>query len=462
MDKTSNNIDKFFREKLSGLEADGSSGLWRKIYFLLIYKKLLFWGLTVLILIAGIFFFYKASSVNEKNARDNTGAFLTDSTFFMRDSESGNTTNNLYDQTISESDNAQKNNMIGQSSDSRIEESVESQKTIKKDAKQDVEQDVDVSINVKTGQGMIKTDAGQSDNANAKLSAGSPVLSLMTLPVPPFNTVDNVPFIITPEQPIENNNTGHDGEPGPKQKKIFLSIEASLNPAYITTAQSCECVDPADNIYNESGTKGIFTLGGAAGVTANINGFFLKTGLEYASYGHDDDYSYATDEIDNEQSYFEYDTTWAWVYDPPEIYQYPLSIDSSFVTIYKTENISAKNRFNCLEIPLLFGYSFLDDKKVSFEFSTGCSFGFLISASGSILSPYDKTILDLNKSQGFIQNSSINYIAQMGIGFKLTPKAKFILRPVYKRSLRSTFENGFPLKQKFNTFGISLGFNVKF
>jgi len=442
MDNRAKNIDNYFKDKLGNLEVETSENLWRRLYLLLIYKKLVLWGVFVLLVITGIFFLFQGTDSIKANRTVKSGNKLPASSLTVQSSET--------ETTSSES------NVKNYNHDTSI--AMQDKEAISENTENKREETVELPGN-NTGSGNTNPKE-QGKTVESNLS-GFKIGYITTLNVSAFKTGDNLPLNIIKKPFTGNDYSAGDGEPNPKRKKVLWSADFTLNPAYIATRQSCEYVYPDNSYHFEYNSRNIFILGASAGISASINHLFLKSGFEYSSYGQDAAYVFTTDEVDNGQSYYNYDTTWGWVYDPPEIYPYPLSIDSTFVTVYKTENINAKNRFDYLEIPFLIGYKSDGDKKVSFEISTGCTFGFLISASGKIPSPVDKSLLDMDKTSSFIRNRSVNYIARIGVRLRLSDRTGFIISPFYKRSLRSVYENSFPVKQNFNTFGISFGFDIK-
>ncbi|NOX47522.1 MAG: hypothetical protein GXO89_11165 [Chlorobi bacterium] len=202
-------------------------------------------------------------------------------------------------------------------------------------------------------------------------------------------------------------------------------------------------------------------MGGSTEIKLSLSHFFLQSGLDYSVYGQNGNYRFTTDEIDYENSYYNYDTTWVWIYDPPDAYPYPIVTDSTFVPDYFVKTSFAKNRYTYLEIPLIVGVQFAGDKKTSFEIGTGVSFGFLVSTKGQLPSLDGNSLTELNKSDAFLQNTSLNFIVQSGVRFRLSDKTSFTIRPYYKGSLQSNFEKSFPVSQKFRTLGISFGMNIK-
>ena len=457
MDNKSKNIDNFFKDKLGNLEAETSKNLWKRLYFLLIYKKLVLWAAFLLLLAFGIIYLFPDSDAIQASHNNDSNRMLSETQITGLSSEMQNPTDKPQQQSAQlQQDNLSVNETEANDDITPISE--QKKKTTPENNKNKQKESVALPDE---NSGLLSNNQKEYGKAFENNLSDTKTGYMAVLNITALKTGENLPSKNIQKPFMENNYSAGDGDPNPKQKKVLWSAGLTLNPACITQKQSCECVSPEISPGSDNSSQNIFTLGASVEITASIRHLILKSGLEYAVYGQDAGYSLTTDEIDNGQSYYSYDTTWGWVYDPPEIYPYPLSIDSTFFPVYKTEEINSKNRFNYLEIPFLIGYQSGEDKKVSFEISTGCSFGFLVSASGKIPSPTDKSLLELDKSSPFIRNSSINYIAQIGVRFRLSDKTRFIIRPVYKRSLKSTYEKSFPVKQNFNTFGIYLGFDIK-
>ncbi len=460
MNNQPENIDKFFKERLSNLELKGESSgkLWRKLLFLLYFKRIIFWSLIIIAIFSGIFFFFtfQDSSRIEETFSDNTVSNHAHSQqeipFRSENTEKSNISQEVSsNRVLKENGNSYDNNSKNKQ-----------QQYINRNAK--VNEQMEIVSVPKNDKTELRTQNFKDfRHSSDKQKVREYIVGVMpVLAVNELITGNEFSIDFAANKNAANNYRPDDGEPGPEPMKNKWSAEIMLNPAYVTSKSSCECVSPDNNNYYKDEANNIFTVGASMGVMYSVKHFFLKSGADYSVYGENTSYVHTTGEIDEDKSYYTYDTVWGWVYDPPDVYPYPLSIDSTFNPFYKTESVNFSSRYNYLEIPLLIGYDLLDDRKVGLEISTGCSFGFLISAKGKMPSPYDDSFLDINKSSPFIRNSSINYILQLGIKFGLSEKSKFIIRPFYKRNLRSIFENDFPVKRKFNTFGVSFGITYKF
>lgn len=443
-----NNIDNYFKEHLENLEAETAQNRWRKLYWMLIYKKVLIW---VLVLgIAGVIFTLIFNPSQDKTSMDLSNDPISLSTEDITSNETSTSLQNENESisTINQSNSDKSNEIITESTNTENQ----SKETVK----------INPNIQKQNPKSIYQKDE-KPESPKGNIKSLSLLENLTAIQFMNFETVEynyyNIPTRRTWGDSIFDENG--ENKNSPKVKTSVWSASLFLNPAYNTISLS------GDDTYNDhiikrnKSEENIFTLGAAAEARLSMGNFFMQSGIDYSVYGQDANYKFATDEIDYENSYFNYDTTWVWVYDPPFAYPYPLRVDSTFVPEYKMETTSAKNRYTYLEIPFIVGVQLTNDKKVSFEMGTGLSFGFLLSAHGQLPSPENNSLTEISKSSLFLRNTSINFIVQSGVRFKLSDKTNFVVRPYYKGSLQSIFEKGFPIDQKFRTLGISIGMTIK-
>ena len=186
----------------------------------------------------------------------------------------------------------------------------------------------------------------------------------------------------------------------------------------------------------------------------------IGTGLLYSVYRQYRDYQHINHVYNPDNSYYNYDTTWMWVYDPPVIGK-PIvkNVDSTWVKVYDEHKIdhSGYNEISYFEIPLTVGYRFSSNQFVV-ELSMGASVGFVHRSVFKVP--------DFNNYQNITDVTDVNtvmfnYIASATFYYQLSEKVWLIATPCYKQNLRSVFNKTYPVNERFNTFGLNLGVSFR-
>ena len=182
----------------------------------------------------------------------------------------------------------------------------------------------------------------------------------------------------------------------------------------------------------------------------------VGTGLLYSVYRQYRDYQHINRIYNPDNSYFEHDTTWMWVYDPPVIGKPVVkNIDSAWVKVYDKYKIdhSGYNEISYFEIPLTIGYRFHSNRFIV-ELSMGASVGFVHRSVYKVpdFDDYQK-ITDVSD----VNTTMFNYIASATFYYQLSEKMWLIAAPCYKQNLQSVFNKTYPVDEHFNTFGLNLG-----
>lgn len=189
--------------------------------------------------------------------------------------------------------------------------------------------------------------------------------------------------------------------------------------------------------------------------------WFVQTGLNYSVYKNNKNYNYNYQVTDSANSYFNYDTIWVWIYDPPNL-EYPVmvGIDTVWVLVYEDINVKNNgiNEWSYLEIPVLVGYQF-NHRKFGFEFATGISMGFLLKSKGSL--PKFPDVEGMEELEKDINQTMFNFLLQVGVSYQIVNGWSVIVQPYYKQNLQSVFENNYPIDQRFRAFGLNFGVRVK-
>ncbi len=197
-----------------------------------------------------------------------------------------------------------------------------------------------------------------------------------------------------------------------------------------------------------------------AEVRYQFNRWSIGTGLLYSVYRQYRDYKHINRIYNPGNSYFNYDTTWMWVYDPPVVGK-PIikNVDSTWIKVYDEHKIdhSGYNEISYFEIPLTVGYRFSSNLFIV-EFSMGASVGFVHRSVFKVP--------DFNNYQNITDVTDVNtvmfnYIASATFYYQLSEKVWLIATPCYKQNLRSVFNKTYPVNERFNTFGLNLGVSFR-
>lgn len=455
-------IDDYFKAHLEGYESDSSDNLWRKLGLLLFLKKFGIWiGTGVILGTIIIYYFFMMTVV------DNNYSNFTMQTNFSTDDSSVNI------------NNSKENIKQNLAKVNQLEDSIESNtlKSTDQSTQTQVEPFSDNHINTS----FAKTEG--SDNLTSKLKYSEPNSGFIRPTSPGQQEVNNRDNKIT-NQTILNQETiaynpitYYPGKINTRnistqlssitseekiERKSSLSnkwaLDLYVNPIYVVQKHTSENGFEEYTKYRKDSEEPAWSINIGAEINYSIKDFFIQSGLNYTDYSQKYQYSTTSQNIDY---YYLIDTTWIWIIDPPFIEPYPISIDSSKVPVYNpiTSNISGKNHYQYLEIPLSVGYQH-EFKKINLEISTGISYGFFISAKGKIPDASNSSFLDLNDQNDLIQNN-INFLLYAGLEYKLSDSWGIIIKPNYTQNLNSTFNSDFPVKQKFITFGVAFGIRIK-
>ncbi|MFA5417675.1 MAG: hypothetical protein WC341_04370 [Bacteroidales bacterium] len=209
---------------------------------------------------------------------------------------------------------------------------------------------------------------------------------------------------------------------------------------------------------NESASPG-WSLG--TDFRFHVKNWVFSTGINYAVYSQKRSYQFHYQEYSPDDSYYHYDTTWVWLFDPPD-FGIPIisGIDSSWVKVYhdKIRDHSGQNQVRYFEIPVLVGYS-TSTSRFTIELNAGASVGFLTYSKISIPDLYNYNEMVEAKE---VNKTMFNFVANTSLYYHLSNKVSIYASPYYKQNLQSVFTNTYQQKQRFNTFGINFGVNVMF
>jgi len=458
MDDKLKHIDDYFKKHLEGFKGSSSVNLWRKLSLLLLLKEFRVWigiGAVLSGMILTYFLLSPSENINQSdvkvNNNRNTDSSIDFSDYQDKISKSIDDNNKRgYEidlKTINSTDN------IKQTSE-EPETYISTKNTYSEQALGTQVQNEQINPNLDLKFQIVSTDQESENIVNS--------ISLLPILNPEKKAIEPIE-IHTDLINIKNNSLQLSTVPDPeerKQKPIFAnewSLDLFVNPSYID--QSLSAANGFDDHIQcrENSEEPAISVGFGAEIKYSVKNFFLQSGLNYSDYSQKYQYETATYNIDH---YYDFDTTWVWIIDPPFIDPYPISIDSTSVTLYEpvTSTTTGKNHYRYLEIPLLVGYQH-KFKKINIEIGTGVSYGFFISAKGKLPELPNTSFLDLSKQTDLIQNN-FNFLLYVGLEYKLNNKWGILLKPNYKQNLNSIFNSDFPVKQKFTTFGLAFGVRI--
>jgi hypothetical protein len=444
------NIDEYFKKHLTELESETSYNRWKTLYWRLFWKKWALWIITtiaVALLISGLLLIYNPPAQLEFSSRLKLQLDSKDPVQHVTGNESNTPVtpdlqkNNLEDKTIL---------IVGNK---------EIQTKVSDSGKVIPEIEPIYSDEFSTKEATIIQNPQIKLHRSIKQIAKVPIILLEEIAhiendLPEINKTESVNYFA--QDSVNVIKSKH------SLNKDF-SVGMYLLPAYV--AKSLKADEAYDNYLNlrSENEDNILVLGLGTEFRLSINRMYLQSGLEYSVYGENVRYNYTTNTVDLQNSYYNLDTTWVWIYDPPFYGEpRPVAIDSSWNAVYKKIEMASevKNRFQFIEIPFIAGFH-TNTGKLKFEIGTGVSFGSLISCKGYLPDISLNSLTELGKSTPFLQETTFNYILNAGIEYNFNDIWSIILKPNYKQNLQSFFTKDYGISQKYHTFGVIMGIRIK-
>ena len=251
------------------------------------------------------------------------------------------------------------------------------------------------------------------------------------------------------------------------------SVDLYGGPAMVSSNESENY--PEGKMIQQTGKEArIITPSMGIHLNYHYNNWFVRSGVGYAEYGENRDYSQKITKHDtigySKQlitSYYTYDTT-GWIKDPGDpnvsipVYDAIQHKDTSYSWVsrdslyYEHQSIYAQNRFRYIEIPLMLGYEFRY-KNFGVELATGVSVGFRVNSSGRFLDSNNE-LVNINTSNTPYSNTMMNYILSVGLKYHLGGQLSIIAQPVYKTNLNSLV-SGSNSNIRYNNWGLHVGLN---
>jgi len=429
-----NKIEKYYKEAFSDFEYKVSGSFWQKLKWRLLWIDLKYYAVGgTLLAFAGLAFYFGLAHQENLSA---TGAFPGQ--YNTVDYQT-----NVVQLLASNEDLPSYNTIIAK-------QTITLDKTLKSE--------------------ISKTNQMKTTNNNSGViieSVRSPVIKATTK-----KTQENEKDYLLSEIEAVSIAIEGNGDFGPKliydsttrlfipNNKTSISLAFYISPAYNISEMSTTSAYNENLDYRNKREKSSVSLSAGIDFQLNIKNWYVQTGLSYSKFSNYRNYNHTFLAYDSLRSYYENDTTWGWVYDPPDFGKpVPIAIDSVLVAVYNDMN-EGKNEWNYLEIPLLFGYK-LNKGRFSFDLATGVSYGLLINASGNIPSLTEKNIFtELSEMNSLMNRNQFNYILQLGVSYHITPVWSIMAKPYYKQNLQSVFDKSYPFDQRFRALGMKIGLIV--
>jgi hypothetical protein len=257
----------------------------------------------------------------------------------------------------------------------------------------------------------------------------------------------------------------------PKSKKPGLfeaAVELSAAPIFIRNLSPP--LEPKNDTVTNWLTNKVFKPSYDFGVEflfkQKESNWLLKTGMHYQKFSEEVNYYFLREYIDEEQSYWMYDSIFEYHIDPPNFDTVLVGIDSSYYEYWKRSETTQKhtNHYQYLNIPLLLGYQ-IDLRKQELDYKKGFDLHVLVGTGLGILLKSEGYHYD---TDGYIypypssQKTTIDWYlnTQLAINYHwknasvfVKPKMQFQMR---KRSFDAYFE-----KRHYLIYGVDFGVRIK-
>jgi hypothetical protein len=433
-----NYIDTFYKERLRGYTVESETDTWGKMkwrLFWLRYKWILSGGASALLLSAAFLALYTNHKTYENTVIAEKSVGKTE-LLYVSASEPNSIVNSK--ETASEP-NKKTNSWAQRNNENHISNSMRESRiaTHAANLKKHSSEEAQVEENIIHEDGFLDKGFMINELSSNNINYGLSVL---------------------PDSLLMGSNRRTDVLP-PGIKNIWFSANIYGGASYCVSSLSGNNTEYI-NLRNDNETNSpAYSLGGD--LRFHYKNFVITTGLNYSVYNQNRHYKKSYQEYSPEESYYKYDTTWVWVYDPPDFGKPVVSdIDSSWTEVYKTIVIdnSGVNRVEYLEIPIMFGYRF-NKNLFTIEINAGASAGFFVYSDFKAPSFTDYDEID---KIGQINNTMFNFIANASVYYHLNNKTSVFVSPYYKKNLSPIFRDSYPVNQKFRTFGLNFGLNFRF
>ncbi len=441
MNKDLKYIDEFYKTNLAGLSEKAGGQVWKKLYWSLLwlrYKWFILTGLALLLTGFGGYYLFSPDNTKMEVAAKQ---FQPTESFKNTRKNNSNTVNFQSNKTASAlPDNSSKPALTLTTSHRGSKKTTSAMN------------DYQVTEPSTTKANFSDNDALKSQNSVSDTRRNTSNLArLQPLPA-------NLSTTTNPDSIKLGDNRRTDLLPA-RMKRQHFSVNIFSGPAQSQqniAGNNQEYLNYRD-IHEQAKTG--WTLG--ADIRYHLKSWTIATGIHYSTYRTYRDYQYTFDTYDPENSYFDYDTTWTWIFDDPDIGK-PMvkNIDSTWIKVYQTNLVdnSGYNQLSYFEIPLLMGYR-LKKNRLVIELNTGISVGILAGATYKVPDFNDyRTMVEIT----LLNKTLFNYMASVSFYYQLNEQLSLLVAPNYKQNLQSVFKKDYPVTEQFKTFGLNLGISYRF
>ncbi len=250
-------------------------------------------------------------------------------------------------------------------------------------------------------------------------------------------------------------------EPG--KRKTNLSISLELAPSVVWKTLSSD-IDHSDLMqYRKDNEQVIYTTQLGIKLSYNYRKWIFTAGIGYHTFGEKLNYHFQEEMYDPESSYYQPDTIWGFIYDPPILGEpIVLGYDSSWVEVYQSiiHKTEYRNNYKYYEIPVIIGYQ-IDFGRFSLVPAAGVSFGFLSNSNGKVLLENRTDFLNFSKRDDMFNKVSFSLICELGVFYNIVNRHKIYLKPYYQANMKSIY-NAYPLDDRYQSAGCGIGYSFYF
>ncbi len=428
MDDKLKNIDSYYRDNLANYKEETDRDIWKNMRWTLFWLRYRWYlGIGSIVLLFGLgFFIYTGSnilpeiSINEELALVN----ISDTPEAKQEQ--------LKDIKLVEKDTHMETKQTFSNNSTIVSNSGKAELQIKDYSITEI---VDVDI----------------EDSKPNLQRDKLLLSLIDI------NQQNISIATNPDTSFGYNRRKNNKRP--KNNSNFFSVSIFMGPAYSQADISGHNPEYLSIRRDNEANHSSWTIG--ADIKLNLKNWIITTGLNYSEYYQNRSYKNSYLEYSPENSYYNYDTTWAWFFDPPDIgVPVVAGIDSNWVEVYNDITIdnSGLNRLKYIEVPLLVGYRY-NANLISIELNTGIYMGFLMYSSVKVP---DVVNNDEIVNMRHTNKTMLSYTVNASVYFHVDRNISLFVSPYFKNNLNSVFNSNYPVKQRFNSYGLNFGVNFRF
>lgn len=301
-------------------------------------------------------------------------------------------------------------------------------------------------------------DAGKTSSENSKEILADESNESDKKPTEDVSQIAEVPAAVLTDEPTPNDSTlAENSEPNisPQEKVKHLLFSTGLSVSYGKPLRTLSAKDAAGSDYLALRESSETPLD-AVRITADFrmqfkNGFYLKSGVEYAQINERLD---AYIERDSVETLADQVLVLAFARDGSSSETIG---EGEVVTTYWTQK-KIFNRYRSLDIPFLVGYqSDRKDRKLNWFAEGGVSGNFWFDARGRLFKAEDELLVIEETEDVFKRRTGFSLLAAAGATYRLSDKWVVEISPDFRYRLSAITEETNSLEQKYAQFGLRVG-----